>query len=1397
MGVGGEEMTSERWVLNRAGVLNFWLYTDEVFELSEGRLIFRGANGSGKSVTMQSFLPLVLDGDKRPSRLDPFGSRDRRIEYYLLGEADSGIHDRTGYLYLEFHQPVTGKFLTIGIGLRARRGAAQVGFWGFVITDQRRVGQDLYLYDRDLFEKQGQKVPLDRAELEQVIGNGGRVVREQGEYRQMVNQYLFGFADDESFKDLLELMIQLRSPKLSKEFKPSTIYGILHDALPPLSEEELRPLAEVLEDMDELGDRLEELQLHRNEAEKLENIYNQYNEQRLYERSAHVCKAAKERQEKEREVREENERWQQQKAEKEKMESVLHQSKQELMQREQERDILNRSEVMEKQRELQTEQERLQDVQRQLDRSRQHLEENRQTLEKKEKRHSQLQREIADHRQEQQEIMQNMEQLARQSEFVDHDLYESSWQAEELGDEAAIWNGWREDVQRYRQELRDVYALCQKEREAYKQMGEAERRMSEAREERDGRERELQEKEEAMREAIWRQEDALFQWFKKVQQLPLTEEVWQEVDQRLHRFPELTYGEILNPVKIVWEQARGNLLQEQWRMEHQIALQKQIRDQLQKEWEAWKKERDPEPERSEARIRARQRRLQAAGEQAVGAPLYMVCDFRPEVDEATRARLEEVLQRAGLLDAWVSPQPVEVLEEEEEVWLRPRPVWLGHTLFDFLRPTPSAESGLTDLQVEEALRTVLVDQGNEGEAYVSETGQFVLGPLWGQTAGKPRAEWIGAETRRQTRLAEMKRLEEAMAAVAEEIVRLTRQREGLQERLGQMEREWKQIPSAEPLLEAEQALHFARNDLAYARQREDEAVAHYKERESRWREQQRLLLERTAKWTRLKKEADFREALEYLDDYERSGTSLRSVLSILNQKRREERQLAEEIAALNDRLTEEKKHQERLLIRERQFLASVESLTKLVQEMGVFDLYQQLQTCSQEIKRLKQVIEECHERLRHLEREMGVAEERLKQRQEELLQCEENLRTSCRMWLKEWEHRLVDFTDDPFLHSVEVTSPENILQVARGVYNRLRSTYETRKRDTLESRLRDTFSVVKNILLDYSLEQRYDETEGRLFIEALRDRRHPWTPAMLLKELRRMEEEQRLLLQEKDRELFEEILLRSVGRAIKERINRAEAWVKEMNRFMQERKTSSGLVLSLEWTPRAARNERELDTEQLVRLLRKDPNTLLPKEVEQVVEHFRSRIRWAKEEAQEGESLRRWIQELLDYRGWFAFTLYFRKGNQARRELTDSRFNVLSGGEKAMAMYIPLFAAVDSRYKDSRPTAPRIISLDEAFAGVDDENIRDLFQLLTELKFDYMMTSQVLWGCYDTVPALSIYEIYRPLDADVVTVFPYYWNGRQRFSLIDGGWSAFKEITVTQTEESHHGGTEGEGAWES
>ena len=36
----------------RIGLINFWLYDEEIFEFEDGKLLLRGTNGSGKSVTM-------------------------------------------------------------------------------------------------------------------------------------------------------------------------------------------------------------------------------------------------------------------------------------------------------------------------------------------------------------------------------------------------------------------------------------------------------------------------------------------------------------------------------------------------------------------------------------------------------------------------------------------------------------------------------------------------------------------------------------------------------------------------------------------------------------------------------------------------------------------------------------------------------------------------------------------------------------------------------------------------------------------------------------------------------------------------------------------------------------------------------------------------------------------------------------------------------------------------------------------------------------------------------------------------------------------------------------------------------------------------------------------------
>ncbi|MDY3773887.1 MAG: SbcC/MukB-like Walker B domain-containing protein, partial [Eubacterium sp.] len=255
------------------------------------------------------------------------------------------------------------------------------------------------------------------------------------------------------------------------------------------------------------------------------------------------------------------------------------------------------------------------------------------------------------------------------------------------------------------------------------------------------------------------------------------------------------------------------------------------------------------------------------------------------------------------------------------------------------------------------------------------------------------------------------------------------------------------------------------------------------------------------------------------------------------------------------------------------------------------------------------------------------------------------------------------------------------------------------------------------------------------------------------------------LIKAGDRELFEDILANTVSRKIRGKINASNAWVEKMNHLMNGMNTSSGLKLSLRWRSKTAESEEQLDTRDLVQLLKKDYRLMSVEEASRLSTHFRSKVEEARRNTKDNDgevSFYQVMKETLDYRKWFEFQLFSQKTGERLKELTNNVFGTFSGGEKAMSMYVPLFSAVVAKYQGGREDAPRLISLDEAFAGVDNRNIRDMFRLMTEFEFDFIINSQVLWGDCDTLDALAIYQLQRPQNAKFVTVMPYLWNGHAK-----------------------------------
>jgi hypothetical protein len=370
------------------------------------------------------------------------------------------------------------------------------------------------------------------------------------------------------------------------------------------------------------------------------------------------------------------------------------------------------------------------------------------------------------------------------------------------------------------------------------------------------------------------------------------------------------------------------------------------------------------------------------------------------------------------------------------------------------------------------------------------------------------------------------------------------------------------------------------------------------------------------------------------------------------------------------------------------------------------------------------------------------------------------------------------FEEELSLKLVLEREGRSLAECAKAAQNTLRDSDKNRESGELFNALFQVYQRHNGSLISYgtTLENCFANSQesGNALVTALRSRVQivsVWNGKKVYLEeffqiLKQAIEETQLLIQEKDRELFEDILSQTISRQLTDRIAESRKWVKDMSALMKQMDTSMGLCFSLDWKPKSADNNAEIDTLELEQILLRDRALLTAEDISRVASHFRSKIRTEKTKQEEHGGVVNYmdmVREALDYRNWFEFQMYYRRGDEVRRPLTNAAFNRFSGGEKAMAMYVPLFAAVNAQYqKASLEDHPRIIALDEAFAGVDDKNISSMFELVHILDFDYIMNSQALWGCYENVPGLRIAELLRPLNSQIVTVIRYTWNGRER-----------------------------------
>ena len=1362
-------MKNSRWVLYRVGLVNFWYYDEEEFQFLDGRMLLRGSNGSGKSVTMQSFIPLLLDGNMRPERLDPFGSRARKMDNYLL-EEDDAREERIGYLYMELKREDAEQYVTLGIGLRARKYKKLESCY-FCITDGRRVGKDFWLY-RDVREK----IPFTKAELRNRLVEGGKVMDTQREYMEQVNKLLFGFETIEEYKEMLELLIQLRTPKLSKDFKPSVINDILSNSLQTLSEDDLRPLSEAIENMDSIKSNMQELQAGIKAAGTIERSFQAYNRRVLYDKANGYLQRKKEAELLEKQKKETEQEYsrleKENKEECEKYEGFVREND---ILDEEKRSLENNDAFRLKQEEqnLNEEKKRLEALIEGKQKKHEKKEELRRDLEEKKKR-----------QEEKNEILQDKigETLSEVEELLTDFPFDSgSFLVDEVkkAEGAEIsFSLYEKEYQKYFQQVEDGIQILQKERLETERYDERLSELEESREKRDETERERRQYENLLQEAKGELLEEFYRWNAENEILKCSEETMREISTKIEGYLfGKDYSEVKEIVRGTSMEIKEEIREEIRKIREELLPKQKEYEELEKEKKTWEEKKDPEPEREEKVVKNREK-LKKMG---IGYyPFYETIDFAESMTEEQKGRLEEALVRMGILDALIIPAQ----DKERILSLAEEDGFCDKYLFgdvDSVRENLSkmleVDHEGNDIMLYQAVSSVLSGMGADGadeniSTWIDETGRFQLGALSGTIGGDYQPKFIGKAARERYRLEKLQELEEGLRVLQIEIQTLAQEISGREQKFLKLEGEEKNLPKESALLSVAKELADVEHRLENRKEevvRKETALREARKVLEKVREQVQEICRKTHLTIRLDVFEAARETLrEYgrmLREVEKEYETYRSGISMV---RGLLVQLEEVAADIDDILYEivqsgnlKKKTEERL-----------ETVLKQLQMSDYHQIRERLEHCIIRLGELPGLREKSVQRRTQLEKDMEHLKKSLEDFDEKIV-----------LFCKRREQAELVFRKEFALGYVPVeTEKEETAKAAEKIVRELEGQLSAQSVEELHGKVQEVFHENKGYLSEYRITLQNIFGELKESVDALSERitrldiqaKYRGMSVSfpeLLEKLKADAEVQERLLSDKDKELFEDILAGIISKKIRVKIHASKRWVKNMNRLMESMQTSSGLCLSLKWKSKKADKEEQLDTGNLVELLEQDVEIMKAEDIEKLSMHFRSKIAEARQRMDgEGgtQSFHAIMREILDYRDWFEFCLECQKTGEKKKEMTDRVFFTFSGGEKAMSMYVPLFSAVVAKYSGAREDAPRLISLDEAFAGVDEMNIKDMFRLMVELEFNFMINSQILWGDYETVPALAIYQLIRPQNAKFVSVIAYTWNGKNRELVTEG-----------------------------
>ena len=1361
----------DRWQPLRLGLVELYHYDSEEFWFRDGHLLFRGNNGTGKSKVLSLTLPFLLDAQIKPSRIEPDGDGGKKMSWNLL----MGLHPRRmGYAWLEFGRIADDgrpHYLTLGAGLSAVEARPQVDCWYFIVEDSA----DAPRINRDLWLTSEQRVVLTKERLREALQGRGQVFDTARGYRRAVDERLFRLGA-QRYDALMDTLIQLRQPQLSKKPDEGALSNALSEALPPLAPELVADVAEAMGQLEEDRRQLEEYQTlakavgrferryriyagtrSRREAGTLRNAQTEFdNASRARNEAQALFKAAEAAEDGARAAREEAE-----------LALKRAQARLETLRA----DPTNRDA------------NRLQNGMRDAEARRRALKEAKVEVEKAEGR-ARRDAEVSRH-------------LAERAAEVEGRLAGTRRDSAALAETAGIAAAYSESLlatvgaealvaltaQRFDQAcsaLRTLAVARRKDlaliRGHLAEVAAAEAALARRREARDEKaaaaEAALRERDLADTAVETEGQGLIVAWdghFAGLGRLTTSGDASQAALSALAEWVRSLEGE--NPARRLLQAA---LQEHSLRFARRRVALDGRRRELEAERTALVEERNrleggedagpPVPQTRDAGVRAAR----------AGAPLWQLVDFRRSVSDGERAGLEAALEVSGLLDAWVSPDGRLEADADGKPVLDVQALERGQcraSLAGWLEAAVPAGCPVPAAVVTAVLAGIAcaADDPGDCEAWIASDGRFRLGALAGAWA-KPEAVYVGFAARAAARARRLAAIAGRLTQVAEELATLQSETDRLERDDRQATEEWRLAPADEALRQAHLVAAARAHDALVARERLAEADARYNEAEHALKGARQQLAADAADLN-LPAAADALPAVEdaldgYLDAQSRlchAASDLRHALPELERQRERAQEGLDDLERCHERCTSATIEAEEADAR----------LTALRETVGakVDELMHQLTAARTGVDAGERKLKEANDELRDRGEARAVAKEKtdtasalFEQRSTERADAVARFQrfASTGLLLAAWpEAPLPDmaggWTIDPALTLARRT--EQALSDIK---------HDDEAWARVQKEVAGDFTELQRALSARGHQAQAEASDWGLVVHVLY-RNRPERPDRLALRLAEEIAERNELLTAKEREILENHLQAEIAAEIQRLLQAAEAQRNTINKELHRRPTSTGVRYRLLWLPLGEQDGAPVGLEAArKRLLLTNADLWTAEDRRVVGAMLQQRIAAEREAADAGAGpgaggLSDQLARALDYRRWHRFRV---------ERWQDGSWRKLSGpassGERALGLTVPLFAAVASFYSQGGyRLAPRLMLLDEAFAGIDDAARAHCMGLIREFDLDFAITSEREWACYAELPGVSICQLQRKEGIDAVYVSRWTWDGRAKSRAAD------------------------------